>query len=263
MRKSSKEFLGVIISVLVCVFIVGLAVYATTTIGDPITVGTDLTVTSGARIGTGATPGHITALADDSLFIEGDLEIDGTAWFDGTASVSSTLEALTLKANTLASSSGTLTINAFTLGGTIEGNGNDIISLGLITATELSVAGTASISEDLWASGSFQFGGGEGIATASYSRLGGTDTGHDLSNANDLVINGSLEVDGTAYFDSTVSVSSSGLLLDEGIAITTGTASASGDCGTAGSLYIRSGQASIDSVLSVCGSDGAWNPADL
>ncbi len=127
----------------------------------------------------------------------------------------------------------------------------------------LSLVGTASIFQDLWASGSFQFGGGEGIATTSYSRLGSSATGHSLSDADDLMISGGLEVNETAYFDGLVSVSSSGIKLDEGITITTGTASASGACGTAGSLYIRAGQSDVDAVLNICGSDGAWNPADL
>ncbi len=86
--KNKKEILGIVLSVSICVFVVFAGVYATTSIGDPITVGTDLTVTSGARIGTGTTPGHITALADDSLLIEGDLEVDGTAYFDGIVSIS-------------------------------------------------------------------------------------------------------------------------------------------------------------------------------
>ena len=68
----------------------------------------------------------------------------------------------------------------------------------------IEVLGTASISEDLWASGSFQFGGGEGIATASYSRLGSGTTGHPLSDADDLLITGMLEVDDAAYFDSSL-----------------------------------------------------------
>ncbi len=87
MRKS-KEFLGILLSVLICVFLIYVFVYATTTVGDDITIGADLTVTSGARIGTGTTPGHITALAGDSLLIEGELEVDGTAFFDGTVSLS-------------------------------------------------------------------------------------------------------------------------------------------------------------------------------
>jgi hypothetical protein len=128
MRKSSKEFLGILLGVLICVFVVGVFVYATTTVGNNISVG------------------------------------------------------------------GVISIN---------GSG---------TATELSILGTASVSQDLWASGSFQFAGGEGTATASYSRLGSGTTGHLLSNANDLLITGSVEVDGTAYFDGTVSLSDSSTL---------------------------------------------------
>jgi hypothetical protein len=80
---------------------------------------------------------------------------------------------------------------------------NDYIGIWTSTpSTELSILGTASISEDLWASGAFQFGGGETEATVSYSRLGQNTTSYTLSNADDLLISGDLEVDGTAYFTS-------------------------------------------------------------
>lgn len=92
--------------------------------------------------------------------------------------------------------------NNITAGGTIAINGS-------AHDTELSVIGTASISEDLWASGSFQFAGGEGTATVSYSRLGSTTTGHSLADADDLLIGGLLEVDDAVYFDSTASIATS------------------------------------------------------
>jgi hypothetical protein len=94
--------------------------------------------------------------------------------------------------------SATTTIsNNITAGGTVAINGS-------AHSTELSVIGTASISEDLWASGSFQFAGGESTGSLSYSRLGSNTTGHTLLDADDLLITGLLEVDETAYFDSTV-----------------------------------------------------------
>lgn len=190
-------------------FIVGLAVYATTTIGDPIIVGTDLTVTSGARIGVDTGSTHITELGDGTLFVEGDAEFDGTVFFDRKVAIH-------------------------------QGEGT------AEPATELSVIGTASISEDLWASGSFQFAGGEGVATASYSRLGGTATGHGLSNANDLLINGSLEVDGTAFFDGVVSVSdANGIQIGGGATITTVAASPSCTSCVVGSLFIDTTNATI------------------
>ncbi|MFZ5559801.1 MAG: hypothetical protein ACOZAL_03335 [Patescibacteria group bacterium] len=92
--------------------------------------------------------------------------------------------------------------NNVSVGGVLSVNGSG-------TATEFSVLGTASISEDLWASGSFQFGGGESTATVSYSRLGSNTTGHSLADADDLLVSGLLEVDDAVYFDSTASVATS------------------------------------------------------
>jgi len=136
------------------------------------------------------------------------------------------------------------------------------IGIGTLTPSEeLSVVGTVNISQDLWASGSLNFGGGGTIATTSYSRLGSTATGHSLSDADDLMISGGLEVNETAYFDSTVSLSSSGIILDGGITITTGIASPSGNCsavGNPGSLFIETGTGTVN----VCGTDNIWNPLD-
>jgi len=220
--RNKKEFFGVLLSVLVCVFLVVLVVYATTTIGNDITIGTDLTVTSGARIGTGTGSTHITELGDGTLFVEGDAEFDGTAYFDK----------------------------------------NLAINMGVGTdepATELSVVGTASISQDLWASGSFQFGGGESTATASYSRLGSGSTGHSLSNADDLLITGSVEVDGTAFFDGVVSVSdTNGLMVGGGAKMFGGTASPDFNC-TAGSLYLKGG----GTTFFICNPANTWNQVTL
>lgn len=201
--------------------------------------------------------------------------------------------------------------------------GDNVQVNGAANFVELQVVGTASISEDLWASGSFQFGGGKGTASISYSRLGAGSTGHSLADADDLLITGMLEIDETAYFDSNASFSddstltvgtilggidagqyliigdagttshtldanddmlvsgelevngtaffdaaasmsdANGLMIGGGATLKGGTASATGNCGKTGSLYIRSGQANIDSVISVCGSDTVWNPADL
>ena len=123
-------------------------------------------------------------------------------------------------------------------------------------STEFSVIGTASISEDLWASGSVQFGGGEGTATVAYSRFGAGATGHGLADADDVLITGLLEVDATASFDNAVSVSSVGILLDDRVTITSGTASISGNC-VAGSLYLRN-VASMALAFNVCGPTDTW-----
>jgi len=217
--NNKKEFLGILISVLICVCAVSVFVYATTTVGDSIIIGTDLTVTSGARIGNSAETSHITILGDGTLFVERDAEFDGTVYFDGDVAIKGT--------------------------GTEE------------PATEFSVVGTASISEDLWASGSFQFGGGEAMPTVSYSRLGSATTGHSLSNSNDLLISGNTETNGTAYFDGLVSVSdANGLMIGGGASLFGGTASPDFAC-TQGSWYFRTGQ-SASASLYFCGATNAW-----
>jgi hypothetical protein len=155
----------------------------------------------------------------------------------------------------------------------IDGSGNPTqttiinssgLGIGTITpSTELSVVGTASISQDLWASGSFQFGGGEGIATTSYSKLGSSTTGHSLSDADDLMIGGELEVNETAYFDGLVSASdANGLLVGEGEKITAGTTSPSDDC-IAGSLYLRTGTSDEDSSIYLCNPANVWNALNM
>ena len=218
--KIKKEFFSVLLSVIICVLLAFVITYAaTSTIGEAVIVGTDLTVTSGARIGTGTTPDHITALGDDSFLIEGIVEVDGIGYFDSDVAVRGSAA----------------------------------------PATELSVVGTASISEDLWASGSFQMGGGEGVATLSYSRLGSATTGHSLSNSNDLMISGDIEIDGTAYFDGVASVSdTNGLMIGGGASLYGGTASPDFNC-VQGSWYFRAGQNASSSIY-FCGATNTWDP---
>lgn len=108
--KHTKEFFGVLFSILISVFLVFVGVYATTTISDDITVGDDLVVSGLAsisetlrvptiygntdsglylRIGDQALTNH-SLDAQDDLLVTGDLEVDGTAYFDGVASISDT-----------------------------------------------------------------------------------------------------------------------------------------------------------------------------
>ncbi|MBU3923016.1 hypothetical protein KJ684_02160, partial [Patescibacteria group bacterium] len=91
---------------------------------------------------------------------------------------------------------------------------NNYVGIGTITpSVELSVYGTASISEDLIASGSVQFGGGQ-ITTVSYSRFGSGATNHSLSDAHDLFVTGNLEIDGSAYFDGSTTFTTSSVSND-------------------------------------------------
>lgn len=106
--KSKKEFFGVLLSVLFCVFLVFLFVYATTTVGDDVTVGGDLVVNGLAsisetlrvptilgntdaglylRIGDVGTTGHGLD-AEDDLMVTGELEVTASAFFDNVVSVS-------------------------------------------------------------------------------------------------------------------------------------------------------------------------------
>lgn len=165
--KNKKEFFGVLISVLACVFIVALAVYATTTVGDPITVGTDLTVTSGARIGTGSSTTHFTVLGDDSLFIEGNLEVDGTAYFDGTASLS-----------TLDLSSGVITGEVITASSIQAGSGTTSVSYSRFGAGTTSAhhaiaeARDVLFSDEIEVDGTAYFDGVVSISDSNGIRLG-------------------------------------------------------------------------------------------
>ncbi len=158
--KNKKEFFGVLISVLLCVFLVVLAVYATTTISEDITIGNG----GGMRIGTGSNADNFTALDDDSLFIEGMLEVDGAAWFDSNVSVSSDFEVVGY-----ASISGN-----FDTFGTFTAN----------TAASHSFTGDLAVGDDLAVTG--------GLAiTGKLTATGNIDGGSDGS----LILNDTLNQD--------------------------------------------------------------------
>lgn len=240
MRKS-KEFFGVLLGVLVCVFLVFLGVYATTTVGDDITVGDDLVVTGLAsvaetfrvpliygntdtggylRIGDQALTSH-SLDANDDLLVTGELEVDGTVYFDGNVSLSDSSVLYT----------------------------TDII--GVRDAGLYLIIGDEAL------------------------------TSHSLAANDDLLVSGKLEVDGLAYFDGAASVSSGdlsvesgnfsvdgtasvsgGLLVGSGATIYGGTVSATGaliPC-TVGSIYLRTGVASAGAALSICDATDTWTP---
>jgi len=107
-------------------------------IGGPLQAGGTTSV-SYSRFGIGATNHGL--ITSDDLLISSDLEVNGQAWFDANASVSGNLEVAEtsiLKATTI-SSDGTLTINAFTLGGDITGANYDLLGVDEITAASVSL----------------------------------------------------------------------------------------------------------------------------
>ncbi len=166
------------------------------------------------------------AIVGTGLTINGNANISGiltTTYGSFTnASASGTFETATLKADTISNSAGTLTINAFTLGGAITGNSQSILGLGNVgigttsATSQLTVVGrsdikgTASASYGLFAN-ALQVGGNSSV---SYSRFGTSTTGHSnyISAANDLLISGDLEVRGTASFAANASISGNILL---------------------------------------------------
>lgn len=143
--------------------------------------------------------------ASNDLLVSGDVEIRGSASFGGTASVSgiffmnggqfrpNTNSATAFRFQNAAGSTNVLTIDTT----------NTRIGIGTTPVTTFEVQGTASASFFI-ASGSVQFG--SNVATASYSRFGGTATTHTgtIKNAADLLVSGGLEVNGSTAFDGFV-----------------------------------------------------------
>ena len=77
--KHAKEFFGVLFGVLICVFLFGLVVYATTTVGNKVDVGAGLDVTGVASISGLATFDSGVSISQGDLSIEvGNFSVDGT-----------------------------------------------------------------------------------------------------------------------------------------------------------------------------------------
>lgn len=103
--KNTKDFFGVLLSVLVCVFLVGLAVYAATTIGLDVSIDDDLTITGNTIVfGNAAsisnTDTDLLLITETLISFEGKVSISQnlnvqsgasvseSLWVDGSASVS-------------------------------------------------------------------------------------------------------------------------------------------------------------------------------
>ncbi|MEK7121770.1 MAG: hypothetical protein AAB857_03630, partial [Patescibacteria group bacterium] len=181
-------------------------------------------------IGSVTTPGTLTlhgATTLDNTFtvsgtnstsLGGTLGVTGLASFSN-ASASSGFESTYLKTNTISNSTGTLTINALTLGGAITGNSQNITGLGTINGLAIT-ADTGTITTGVW--------NGTAVDISSYTNLtAGTDltlTGDDLSLDSTLT---------QAYsFSNTGSQSMTGsLTVSKGLAFPSGKITASGYLG--------------------------------
>ncbi len=158
-----------------------------------------------SRFGASTTKRSNYITASNDLLVSGDLETVGSVSFGGTASVSgiffmtdgqlrpSANSATAFRFQNAAGSTNVLTIDTT----------NTRVGIGTTPVTTFEVQGTASASYFI-ASGSVQFG--SNVATASYSRFGGTATTHvgTISTADDLIISGGLEVNGSTAFDGFV-----------------------------------------------------------
>ena len=136
-------------------------------------------------------------LAITGEFTDGILTITGGDISSGghfafaTASASAMIEALALKTDTLSNSSGTLTINAFTLGGDVTGGNYDITGLTDFGAVHASISddltvsdvftardGLVSISDDFYVGDDLLFAD---ISAASISMIGGLEVSAGLN----------------------------------------------------------------------------------
>ena len=287
--KRTKEFFGVLISVLVCVFVVFLGVYAATTVGTDISIEDDLTVTgntitfgNGTTIDNSAAAG-ILVITEDQIDIVGyatissDLLLEGDLYLDGTASIGTGIIIGDATTGILLPSTYTTGINISGVattdinlsdGATIINNDASTLT---ITEALISLSGAASVSEDLSVEGGnfsvsgtmtasdvLTFSDGGTIDNTDASTLTITETLISLSGA--ASVSEDLSVIGDFSVSGTVSVSdANGIEVGGGITLTAGTASPSADC-TVGSWYFRAGQ-SVSASIHYCEVANEWDVA--
>jgi hypothetical protein len=154
--------------------------------------GTGLTVNGNAAI-TGTLSAGATTLSS--------LTVTNLASFSN-ASASGAFESVAVKANTLSTSTGTLTINAFTLGGALAAGGNNILNVGQLTANVASIAtnfeavGYASIGGNVLTKGNLTASG-----TGSSSFAGSLDVTKGLRASNFTQVGS-----GVSYFNGNVGI---------------------------------------------------------
>jgi hypothetical protein len=321
MTTNKKQFFSVLISVLICVFVFSVIVYATTTVGENVTIGGTLTIGGVAPLKADGTQA-LTANWDVGAF---KVSVD-SLWFNSYNNiVINGHKATTLDpsggdniymgyAAGFGSTTSTNNIGYYNIGlgvaalQRVESGHQNIAIGGNVLENLVSGNGIIAIGHDagynnITGSTNIFLGYRAGYYETDSNKLFIDNTGRaseedargkaliygefDATPSNQILrVNGflgvgtvatpsyQLSVDGTAsisdnlytediFASGVVSASdANGLMIGEGVKLTAGLASPSGACGTAGSLYIRSGQADIDLVINICGSDGAWNPTD-
>lgn len=158
--KRTKEFFGVLINVLVCVFIVSLGVYAATTIGLDITIDDDLIITgNNIDFDNGASISN-SGNADLLVFTATQIDIVGYATVSQDFQVEGNLDAMGVAS--VAGKTYLYDTLEFSDGGTIDNSGATTLQL---TEDNIDLVGMlaidhTSISEELqWGTGPALFGG--------------------------------------------------------------------------------------------------------
>src|SRR3989339_861266 len=179
------------------------------------------------RIGSnimGITTGGVERLriTDNGASLSGNFDLAGDARLDrdltvvgntflSSASVSDTLEATNLKADSIVSSTGNLNIGAFTLGGNVTGANYNIVGINKFDATSASISTNMEISGYASVGGNVYIGGNEtltgtfsGLSTGSNSFLGSLNVTKSLTaagiNGTGLNINGNGSFTGNSTF---------------------------------------------------------------
>jgi hypothetical protein len=285
--KINKQFLSVLISVLICVFVFGIIVYATTTVGEDIAVGEDLTVSGlftgvHASISDDLTIGSNIIFSDSVASISGDFNVDGNTYL-GRLGGGRTFIQYNSSDTTLVGVANTPTLIVKNLDTTDNnyaaiGFGTLVNRTGVFSSSGFSSAGIGAQFLDHESNSTFDFPAdlyfwtgyspsGEIFGTPASEKMRITAAGNvgigDTFPAYKLSVDGTASVSGDAYFSGVVSASdANGLLVGEGEKITAGTASPSDDC-IAGSLYLRTGTLDEDSSIYLCNPANTWNALNM
>ncbi|MBX4190118.1 hypothetical protein KW791_02385, partial [Candidatus Parcubacteria bacterium] len=175
---------------------------------------------------------------------------------------------------TIQAATGTLTINAFTLGGAITGASQNITGLNLLTGTQASVSAAFEIGTYASISGNITFGGsgthtiqtaaGSGALTINAFSLGGTltATNQDISNAKHIAIGTSTINTLFSLVDANIGSTATASFNIRANSLTTGTAASISATGlTTGSAFsIRIASASVGATAFLIRNTNVGNP---